>query len=182
VFRFHRRGVTTKLYFHSRWDRASSPLHCFWIVETSKNIEERRAGGRGRRRENLAIIYSVGRRVWGNKGGGRDDLHSTRAPRQADGRLLCALHTAHVGVWLWEATEPQSAEGGEGTIWGLRARDDMFSVLDIPDIAVCLGRTENKVRAGGRGGGGSVSPGAEGRRGQGEKVVPMRGSLVQPGG
>ena len=104
MFRFHRRGVTTKLYFHSRWDRASSPLHCFWIVETSKNIEERRAGGRGRRRENLAIIYSVGRRVWGNKGGGREP-----ESRQSTGALACGHSLLTV------------CRSREGAIWGLWA-------------------------------------------------------------
>ena len=51
-----------------------------------------------------------------------------------------------VGVWLCEATD--LVHGASRRFLGLtEARDNRFSVSDIPDAAVCLGRAENKVEA-----------------------------------
>ena len=86
-----------------------------------------------------------------------ENPHHARVPGLWGGRfreLLCTLHAPWVGVWLWEATEPQSAGGGEGapslrSLGLTEARDDRFSVWDIPDVAVCYRRAENKVGCGG---------------------------------
>ena len=67
---------------------------------------------------------------------------------------------------------PRSLDLGE-------ARDNRFSVSDIPDATGHRRRAKNKVR-GPRGG--SVSPGTE-RRGQGERgcwVVPLRARVLGP--
>ena len=44
-------------------------------------------------------------------------------------KLPCALHAAQVGIWLWDALETQSVEGGEGAVQGLWAsqRSEMTS-------------------------------------------------------
>ena len=61
------------------------------------------------------------------------------------------LHEAQVGIWLWEAMDLQSARGrGGSSLWFLgltEATDHRSSVMDIPDVIVCCGRAENKVRA-----------------------------------
>jgi hypothetical protein len=66
------------------------------------------------------------------------------------GELPHVLLLARVGVWLWKATETQS-EGVEreqfGSLGLMEARNDRFSVLDIPDHAVCLRSAVNKARA-----------------------------------
>ena len=69
--------------------------------------------------------------------------------------------------WGWKGSNLRSLGLTE-------ARDDRLSVLDIPDVTVCLRRAENEVVAPL---GSSFSPGAKGRRGQGERgdwVVPMQ--------
>jgi hypothetical protein len=48
----------------------------------------------------------------------------------------------------------------------MEARDDRFSISDIPDVTVCLRRAENKVRALGMA---QSVPEPKGRREQGEK-------------
>ena len=56
-----------------------------------------------------------------------------------------------VGVWLWEATEPQFPRGWtRGSLRSLglmEARDNRFSVLGIPDTAGHRRRAENKMGA-----------------------------------
>ena len=78
----------------------------------------------------------------GNKGGGREP------------ELQCSVwvdrtfHMAGVGIWLWEAMEhsPWGWRGSSLESLGLtEARDDRFSVLDIPDAAGCHRRAENEV-------------------------------------
>jgi hypothetical protein len=52
----------------------------------------------------------------------------------------------------------------------MEARDERFSVSDIPDTTVFRGRAENKVRAPGAGLGGQLCQPWD-RSGQGEKVL-----------
>ena len=57
------------------------------------------------------VTVAVGLPVWGNKGVG-ENPHPTRALvlwAVGHGGLPHALYGARVGVWLWEATEPQSS-------------------------------------------------------------------------
>jgi hypothetical protein len=76
------------------------------------------------------------------------------------GRLVVVSHGTLV-LRGWRGSSPRSLGLTE-------ARDNRFSVCDIPGAAVCHRRAENKVEAPG---GSSVSPGAEGRRGHGEKAL-----------
>jgi hypothetical protein len=62
----------------------------------------------------------------------------------------------------------------------MEARDNRFSFLGIPDIAGYLGRAEKKM---GVPWGSLVIPGAEGKRGQGDRglwVVPTRVRVLGP--
>ena len=86
------------------------------------------------------------------------------------GRLPQAFQVVPVGVCLWEATDPARRDG-QGAILGSR-----LSVLGIPD-------TMEELRTNGGPRGTLVSPGAEGRRGHGERghwVVPTRVKVVGP--
>ena len=71
---------------------------------------------------------------------------------------------------MYEATGPSSVGDGQGAVLGTR-----FSVLGIPDTTENQGRAENRMPPTPDS---SVSPGAEGRRGQRERgrrcVIPMQ--------
>ena len=91
-------------------------------------------------------------------GSGRVDLGDCRAlstpPRWASG---CG-----------EPQKPRPGGRGKGisprSLALMEARDDRFSFSDIPDIAVCYRRAENKVRAPGTA---QSSPGLKGDEGKG---------------
>jgi hypothetical protein len=97
-----------------------------------------------------------GRECGGIKGVGENPLGGQMHPE--DCHMLSML--PQVGVWLWEATDPSSAGGGQRAVLGTR-----FSALGIPDTTGHCRRAENRMRAL------ELSPGAEGRRGQGERAL-----------
>jgi hypothetical protein len=98
------------------------------------------------------MCWAVGQQAWGNKVGGREPRSRQSSSTLGMQTQETALH-AHftqpwVGIWLLEAKEHRTlAHGGwkESSLRSLglmEARDDRFSVSDIPDVAVCHGRAK----------------------------------------
>ena len=92
--------------------------------------------------------------------------HALGRQKQKDCSML-----SRVDVWLWEATGPQLGRGWKGGSLRQQVLSLGHPTLDTTEL----------LRTNGDSGGGSVSPGAEGRKEQGERghwVVPTQVRLL----
>ena len=114
--------------------------------------------GRERQESCFLLLFGCGR-LLGSRCGEKREWEKTHiqpefwCSGQSDsGGLLHAFLSAWVGVWLWEATDPSSARGGQGSVLGLWAsqRPEIAGSQSPASHTGYCGSVENRMGAPGQ--------------------------------